>query len=258
MKAKKLVVLIIIILIILIAMDFSYKYEYTTPSNINVDINVNTYNTTQNGIIYFNFTSVEQSILHLNYKIDGTTYINGLRIVYLGTNLSNIKQGNYEGPCGGSSGVVKYNLSLKHPDFNSKWNVTLCEGMKNGSFIYRTAPAGYYKICEGAGSSPILPDYMSPVFHIPTKIIKVSGIYSNYTLNNNTLNFTTFTFPNKKDININYSIYIFNDTMHNYTTINNIKTGTYESINVSKLNSSDKIEIYTIYNNLNLTIYKNY
>ena len=107
------------------------------------------------------------------YSVNGNTYGDGLRVVRVSSNGSQID---------GLGAIVPYNISNVHPNTVVFWNLT--EGFLGGDTNDNSLlPAGYYKLTEGANTINYPRGVNNISFEIKNPMFQIEGISLSLTHN---------------------------------------------------------------------------
>lgn len=160
-RSKKLLVVVVLAICILAFGSYAWFMQGTSKQQVlAVTISLHQSAVLQGDklAIYINSSSPSGQ-----YSVNGNTYGNGLKVVPVSSNGSQID---------GIGAIVHYNISNAHPNIVVFWNLT--EGVLGGNPNDNSLlPAGYYKLTEGAnilnypgGASNFSFEMKNPMFQI--------------------------------------------------------------------------------------------
>lgn len=181
-KRNILIIFFIILVLITSSVYIYYRIEQDTFYNVNITVKPSSLAMEQgtNLPFYINASSTAAP-----FHVDASTYLNGLRLVYIVLSENNSPGGTQP------FAIIKFNLSNSSPSITAYWNSTVVVPT-NGVLKYYLAPAGYYLI-QGLDESSIgTPSHVFLSFSLPHNVIYVSGLYmyGDLNLTNNTLGLT--------------------------------------------------------------------
>ncbi len=181
-KKKILIIFFIVAILIISSVYIYYRIEQDKFYQVNITVKPGSLVMEQGTKLPFYINS---SSTNAQFHMDGSTYLNGLRLNYIGSSDNSGTSASQ------LFAIIKFNLSNSSPTITAYWNSTVVVLTNNGPEYY-LAPAGYYLI-EGVVETSIgTPSHVSLNFSLPHSVIFVSGlyIYGDLNLTNNTLGLT--------------------------------------------------------------------
>ena len=145
-----------------------------------------------------------------NFKINGDTYLGGIKVAYYGTNKSAAEE---SGPAM-EYGLAKYILNSVTGVVKIHWNSTVENGLN-----YTLAPAGYYRLFEGGNIEGGEPSDTTVNFSVANQTISVNGVYGAVAMNSTNVSIAALPFGITAHpvVNVNISVSLNEEIINQYS-----------------------------------------
>ncbi|MCL4357269.1 MAG: hypothetical protein M1460_05340 [Candidatus Thermoplasmatota archaeon] len=220
-KKNILIIFFIIVVLITSSVYIYYRIEQDKFYQVNITVTPSSLVMEQGNKLPF---YINASSTAAPFHVDASTYLNGLRLDYIGSSESNSPSATQP------FAIIKFNLSNSSPSITAYWNSTVAVLTNKGPEYY-LAPAGYYLI-EGLVETSIgTPSHVLLNFSLLHTVIFVSGInvFDVLNLKNNSLGLTlNSTIANSGSASYPTSIVSkYNDTVSSINVSLEIQSYTY-------------------------------